>query len=89
MNHRQNGDADLHAMLWGTTAGLMLFACSSRVQRIRATVLLAAWSIFVEFGQPWFTELRSRQSTDLIGNAIGIIGVFVIFETFARRQRHN
>jgi len=89
MSHRQNGDADLHALLWGTTAVLVLFACSSRIQRIQATVFLAAWSIFVEIGQPWFTELRSRQATDLIGNAIGLIGAFIIFEIFAYRKRHN
>lgn len=89
MSQRQNGDADLHAMLWGITAALFLFACTSRIQRVRATAFLAAWSIFVEIGQPWFTELRSRQASDLIGNAIGIIGVFIIFESFAYRKRHN
>jgi hypothetical protein len=89
MSHRQNGDADLHAILWGITAALILFACTSRRQRIQAIVLLGAWSILVEFTQPWFTELRSRQATDLIGNAIGLIGVFVIFEAFAFRMHHN
>jgi len=89
MSHRQNGDADLHAMLWGTTAILILFACSTRISRIQATVFLAAWSIFVEIGQPWFTELRSRQATDLIGNVIGILGVSIIFEAFAYQKRHN
>ena len=89
MSHRQNGDADLHAMLWGATAALVLFACLSRVQRIQSTVFLAVWSILVEIGQPWFTELRSRQASDLVGNAIGMIGVFVIFEAFAYRKRHN
>lgn len=89
MNHRQNGDADLHAILWGITAVIALIACSSHTQRIRATVFLFAWSIFVEFAQPWFTQLRSRQATDLIGNAIGFIGVFILFETFTIRKRHN
>lgn len=89
MSHRQNGDGDLHAMLWGITVALFLYACATRIQRIRATILLAAWSIFVEIGQPWFTELRSRQASDLIGNAIGIIGVLMVFELFAQRKRHN
>ncbi len=89
MNSRQSGDADLHAVLWGITAVIVLVACSSRAQRLWATMFLGLWSVFVEFSQPWFTELRSRQATDLIGNAIGLIGVLVVFETFAHRRRHN
>ena len=89
MNHRHNGDADLHAIVWGFTAVLVLLACTSNPQRVAAIILLGTWSIFVEIAQPWFTELRSRQATDLIGNAIGIIGVFTIFELFSYRKRHN
>jgi glycopeptide antibiotics resistance protein len=89
MNSRQNGDADLHAVLWGITAVIVLLACTSRSQRLWAMVFLGLWSVFVEFSQPWFTELRSRQATDLIGNALGLIGVLVVFETFAHRRRHN
>jgi hypothetical protein len=89
MSRRQNGDADLHAVLWGITAAIVLFACTSRSQRFRATVFLGLWSVFVEYSQPWFTELRSRQATDLIGNAIGLIGVLVVFETFSRQRGHN
>ncbi|MEO8363395.1 MAG: hypothetical protein ABI570_03300 [Ilumatobacteraceae bacterium] len=89
MNHRQNGDADLHAIVWGLTALLILFACTSRSERIAAMVLLGAWSVFVEFSQPWFTDLRSRQASDLIGNAIGIVGVFAVFELFSHRRSHN
>lgn len=89
MNHRQNGDADLHAVLWGITAVLVLFACTSRSQRIQVTVFLGVWSVFVEFAQPWFTELRSRQATDLIGNVIGLIGMFMVFEIMTHRRRHN
>ena len=89
MNQRQNGDADLHALLWGITALFVLFACSSRRLRWRATVILGVWSVFVEVSQPWFTELRSRQASDLIGNAIGLIGVFVIFEAITYRRSHN
>ena len=89
MSSRQNGDADLHAVLWGITGLFVLFACHSRSQRLWALIFLSAWSVFVEFSQPWFTELRSRQASDLIGNAIGLIGVFLIFETIAHRRRHN
>ena len=89
MNHRQNGDADLHAIVWGFTALLILYACTSRRQRIAAMVLVGAWSVFVECAQPWFTDLRSRQASDLIGNAIGIVGIFAVFELFSRRLSHN
>ncbi len=89
MNQRQNGDADLHAILWGVTAVLVLIACSTHKQHLTAIALLGTWSIFAEFSQPWFTEQRSRQASDLIGNAIGILGVFIIFEAFAYQKRHN
>ena len=89
MNNRQNGDADLHALLWGITAMFVLFACSSLRLRWRAMVILGVWSVFVEVSQPWFTELRSRQASDLIGNAIGLIGAFVIFEAIWYRKSHN
>ena len=89
MNNRQNGDADLHALLWGLTAMFVLFACSSRRLRWWAMVILGVWSVFVEVSQPWFTELRSRQASDLIGNAIGLIGAFVIFEAILYRKSHN
>lgn len=89
MSHRQNGDADLHAILWGITAVIVLIACSTRKQRVPAAALLGTWSIFVEFSQPWFTDQRSRQASDLIGNVIGILGVLIIFEAFAFQKRHN
>jgi len=89
MNLRSNGDADLHALLWGTTAMFVLFACTSRFQRACVMTLLGAWSVFVEYSQPWFTEMRARQATDLIGNAIGLIGVFVIFEMITCRRRNQ
>lgn len=89
MSHRQNGDADLHAALWGITAALVLLACTTRSQRLWAITSLGTWSVFVEFAQPWFTELRSRQSTDLIGNAVGLIGVFMVFEIVTNRWRHT
>ena len=89
MSHRQSGDADLHAVLWGVTATLVLLACTTRPQRLWAIVFLGTWSVFVEMSQPWFTELRSRQATDLIGNAIGLVGIFAIFEFVTRRRGHN
>lgn len=89
MSHRQNGDADLHALLWGIAALFVFFACASRSLRWWAMVGLGVWSVFVEISQPWFTELRSRQASDLIGNAIGLIGVFVIFEALSYQRRHR
>jgi len=42
------------------------------------------WTIFVELAQPWFTQLRSRQATDLIGNCVGVLFVFVSSEIIAK-----
>jgi glycopeptide antibiotics resistance protein len=56
-----------------------------------AIVALAGWSIGVEIAQPWFTELRARQITDLFGNVIGIslVGVVVVGQQFWKSTRSN
>ena len=49
---------------------------------------LLGWTIAVEIGQPLFTELRSRQLTDLVGNALGVgFIVAVVFVQQARNRR--
>ena len=50
----------------------------------RALVLLFAWTVFVELAQPWFTQLRTRQATDLIGNCVGVLIVLVVAEIIAK-----
>ena len=45
-------------------------------------------TIAVEIGQPLFTELRSRQLTDLVGNALGVGFVAsVVFVQQAQSRR--
>jgi hypothetical protein len=34
----------------------------------------------VEISQPWFTDLRARQASDLIGNVVGIGIVVVVLQ---------
>lgn len=88
LERRPSGDADLHALLWGACAWLVAFAVHTAIIR-RALVLLFMWTMLVEFAQPWFTELRSRQYTDLIGNCVGVLVVLVGSEVIARvRVRH-
>ena len=83
LEHRPTGDADLHAMVWGTCA--LLLACAVQAMFVRrALVLLFAWTVFVELAQPWFTQLRTRQATDLIGNCVGVLIVLVVAEIIAK-----
>jgi VanZ family protein len=72
LNNRPSGDADLHAVIWGACAVLIVIACSTYRMRLLAVLTLAFWTLFVEIGQPWFTDLRARQASDLIGNFVGI-----------------
>ena len=72
MNNRPTGDADLHAVIWGACAVLVVFAYSTYRMRLLAVLTLALWTLFVEITQPWFTDLRARQASDLIGNLAGI-----------------
>ena len=83
LERRPTGDADLHALVWGACALLVAYAV--RVITIRrALLLLFIWTVFVELAQPWFTQLRSRQASDLIGNCVGVLFVFVAAEIIAK-----
>ena len=72
MNNRPSGDADLHAVIWGICAVFVALACTTHRVRLFAVLTLAIWTLFVEIAQPWFTDLRARQASDLVGNVFGI-----------------
>mgnify|MGYP007062747724 FL=1 len=86
MNNRPTGDADLHAVIWGTCALLVVIACTTHQNRVRTVLVLAIWSLFVEIAQPWFTDLRSRQASDLIGNFVGAGIVVVVLQLTHMRK---
>jgi hypothetical protein len=83
LERRPTGDADLHALVWGACALLVVLAVRA-VNIRRALALLFIWTVFVELAQPWFTQMRSRQATDLIGNCVGVLFVFVGVEIIAK-----
>jgi hypothetical protein len=83
LDNRPSGDADLHALVWGACALLVVSAVKAPFVRY-ALALLFMWSVFVELAQPWFTELRSRQELDLIGNCVGVLLVIVASEVIAK-----
>ncbi len=86
MNNRPSGDADLHAVMWGACAVLVVIAWTTHRNRLIALALLATWTIFVEIAQPWFTDLRARQASDLIGNIIGIGIIFAVVQLVHARS---
>ena len=86
MNNRPSGDADLHAVIWGACAVLVVIAWTTHRKRLVALALLASWTIFVEIAQPWFTDLRARQASDLISNVVGI-GIVVAVLQFAHMRK--
>ena len=86
MNNRPSGDADLHAVIWGTCAVFVVMACTTHRVRLLAILTLAIWTLFVEIAQPWFTDLRARQASDLIGNVVGI-GIVVAVLQLARLRK--
>jgi hypothetical protein len=86
MNNRPSGDADLHAVIWGTCAVLVVVACTTHRVRLLAVLTLALWTLFVEITQPWFTDLRARQASDLIGNVVGIGFVVVVLQLAHMRK---
>ena len=86
MNNRPTGDADLHAVIWGACAVLVVIAWTMHRKRLVALALLATWTIFVEITLPWFTDLRARQASDLIGNVVGI-GIVVAVIQLAHMRK--
>jgi hypothetical protein len=88
MDNRPSGDADAHAVIWGASASLLAFSFTKFRHRMISLAALLGWTIVVEIGQPVFTELRSRQLTDLVGNALGVgFIVAVVFVQQARSRR--
>jgi len=86
MNNRPSGDADLHAVIWGTCAVIVVVACTTHRVRLFAVLTLALWTLFAEIAQPWFTDLRARQASDLIGNVVGIGFVVVVLQLAHMRK---
>lgn len=77
LNSRPSSDADLHALVWGSCAVAVGFAVNW--QKIQSAFFaLFGWTVCVEIAQPWFTTMRSRQLSDLLGNFLGILVVFVV-----------
>ena len=88
LENRPIGDGDLHALVWGACA-LLVASAVHAVNIRRALALLFVWTVFVELAQPWFTQLRSRQATDLIGNCAGVLIVFVGAKIIAKVRAHR
>ena len=87
LERRPKGDLDLHLASWALVAALWAASCRSR--RVRWWVLAAvlAWSAAVESLQPVFTEIRTFQRTDLVGNALGVGVVAVAMGLVHARRR--
>lgn len=87
LEHRPQGDLDLHVVSWALVGAL--WASSFRSRRVRWWALagVAAWSATVESLQPVFTEIRTFQPTDLLGNALGIGVVAVAMGLVHARRR--
>ena len=83
LEHRPPGDADIHVLVWGSCA-LLLWNAVRPVHVRRALTLLFIWTVFVELAQPWFTQFRTRQATDLVGNCVGVLSVLVFAEIIAK-----
>ena len=88
LDSRPAGDADLHAVVWGICTLLVAYAMDWR-DIWRVTTALFAWTVFVELTQPWFTEMRSRQFSDLLGNCLGILLITALVEVTSKARAHR
>ena len=71
LESRPGNDADLHVLVWATVS--LVFVWAYRMKWVVALGALFVWSAVVETLQPVFTEVRSRQMADYVGNSVGIL----------------
>jgi hypothetical protein len=76
------GDADIHALMWGTATVLVLLAVRHRPRNYLGAVAVWGWSVIVEILQPVVTSTRAFQWGDLLGNTIGVLLGYGLFCTF-------
>lgn len=72
LERRPKGDVDLHLASWALVGALWAASFHSRSARWWALAAVLAWSALVESLQPVFTEIRTFQPPDLLGNALGV-----------------
>lgn len=87
LESRPGNDADLHVLVWAAVGGVFTWAFKSRWLVVLA--LLLVWSALVETLQPVFTDIRSRQVADYVGNAIGIALVALVLGLFSGIRRRT
>lgn len=78
------GDADLHALVWGSVAIAVVLA-ASKAAWWKWLVVLASWSLVVEVLQPVFASVRQRQAIDVVGNLVGV-GVVALVVYLLRKR---
>lgn len=85
LESRPGNDADLHVLVWSVVS--LVFVWAFRRKWIVALTALFVWSAVVETLQPVFTEIRSRQMADYVGNSLGIVttALAVAVISWARR----
>jgi hypothetical protein len=87
LDSRPGNDVDLHVLVWAATS--LVFVWAFRAKWWAVLVALFFWSALVETLQPAFTEIRSRQLADYVGNAIGVAVVALLFALIGRSRSVN
>ena len=85
LESRPGNDADLHVLAWAAIG--VVFAWAYRARWPAALAALFVWSALVETLQPVFTDIRSRQVADYVGNLIGISTVAVVLAVVGLLRR--
>lgn len=85
LESRPGNDADLHVLVWAVVGSVFVWAFRSKW--LVAIAALLVWSALVETLQPVFTDIRSRQVADYVGNAIGLAAVALVLGLVAGLRR--
>lgn len=85
LESRPGNDADLHVLVWAAVG--LVFVWAYRQKWAVALAALFVWSAVVETLQPTFTEVRSRQVADYVGNSLGILVAVITMAASAWMRR--
>ena len=85
LKSRPGNDADLHVLVWAMVS--LVFVWAYRAKWVVPLAALFVWSGVVETLQPVFTDVRSRQMADYIGNSVGILATALTVAAISRARR--
>ena len=76
-------DFDIHVVIWAVAALLVGLAAWSWLSLLMASTTVFAISVALEMAQGAYSRSRSVEFSDIVGNAVGVVGATVVVAGFS------